>query len=171
MSADRDSANEATEASPATARDISDTHKINSRQNESQDFTQSGGSNAGEHTICEWAHSRGPEDQPTANQSTFSGSSSHTAQQLSGTDCENSSAIISQPFSHTDNNFLRNSENLSIHNSIFERSRSLSRAASSQLPRTSNSSGIVSYRVSTICLLYTSPSPRDQRGSRMPSSA
>ena len=24
---------------------------------------------------------------------------------------------------------------------------------------------------STICLLYTSPSPRDQRGSRMPSSA
>ena len=26
-------------------------------------------------------------------------------------------------------------------------------------------------RVSRICLLYTSPSPRDQRGSRMPSSA
>ena len=25
--------------------------------------------------------------------------------------------------------------------------------------------------LSTICLLYTSPSPRDQRGSRMPSSA
>ena len=25
--------------------------------------------------------------------------------------------------------------------------------------------------VSTVCLLYTSPSPRDQRGSRMPSSA
>ena len=24
---------------------------------------------------------------------------------------------------------------------------------------------------STLCLLYTSPSPRDQRGSRMPSSA
>ena len=26
-------------------------------------------------------------------------------------------------------------------------------------------------RLSIICLLYTSPSPRDQRGSRMPSSA
>ena len=26
-------------------------------------------------------------------------------------------------------------------------------------------------RLSTVCLLYTSPSPRDQRGSRMPSSA
>ena len=25
--------------------------------------------------------------------------------------------------------------------------------------------------LSTVCLLYTSPSPRDQRGSRMPSSA
>ena len=29
----------------------------------------------------------------------------------------------------------------------------------------------VIYRSSHICLLYTSPSPRDQRGSRMPSSA
>ena len=27
------------------------------------------------------------------------------------------------------------------------------------------------YRTNEICLLYTSPSPRDQRGSRMPSSA
>ena len=27
------------------------------------------------------------------------------------------------------------------------------------------------YGVSSTCLLYTSPSPRDQRGSRMPSSA
>ena len=27
------------------------------------------------------------------------------------------------------------------------------------------------WTLSTICLLYTSPSPRDQRGSRMPSSA
>ena len=27
------------------------------------------------------------------------------------------------------------------------------------------------YAVSDVCLLYTSPSPRDQRGSRMPSSA
>ena len=26
-------------------------------------------------------------------------------------------------------------------------------------------------RLDTVCLLYTSPSPRDQRGSRMPSSA
>ena len=26
-------------------------------------------------------------------------------------------------------------------------------------------------KLATICLLYTSPSPRDQRGSRMPSSA
>ena len=26
-------------------------------------------------------------------------------------------------------------------------------------------------RLSCVCLLYTSPSPRDQRGSRMPSSA
>ena len=31
--------------------------------------------------------------------------------------------------------------------------------------------GYVLYGPSTICLLYTSPSPRDQRGSRMPSSA
>ena len=29
----------------------------------------------------------------------------------------------------------------------------------------------ISHEYSTICLLYTSPSPRDQRGSRMPSSA
>ena len=29
----------------------------------------------------------------------------------------------------------------------------------------------VPFTLSTICLLYTSPSPRDQRGSRMPSSA
>ena len=27
------------------------------------------------------------------------------------------------------------------------------------------------YKLSSTCLLYTSPSPRDQRGSRMPSSA
>ena len=27
------------------------------------------------------------------------------------------------------------------------------------------------FEMSTSCLLYTSPSPRDQRGSRMPSSA
>ena len=27
------------------------------------------------------------------------------------------------------------------------------------------------YTVDDVCLLYTSPSPRDQRGSRMPSSA
>ena len=55
-SADRDSPNQATEASSATARETSDTHKINSRNNESQDFTQTGGSNASEHTSCEWAH-------------------------------------------------------------------------------------------------------------------
>ena len=30
---------------------------------------------------------------------------------------------------------------------------------------------LVSFAVHWICLLYTSPSPRDQRGSRMPSSA
>ena len=29
----------------------------------------------------------------------------------------------------------------------------------------------INYRMSHGCLLYTSPSPRDQRGSRMPSSA
>ena len=29
----------------------------------------------------------------------------------------------------------------------------------------------VGFEISNICLLYTSPSPRDQRGSRMPSSA
>ena len=31
--------------------------------------------------------------------------------------------------------------------------------------------GMVGSMVSLFCLLYTSPSPRDQRGSRMPSSA
>ena len=31
--------------------------------------------------------------------------------------------------------------------------------------------GTVGIDLSTNCLLYTSPSPRDQRGSRMPSSA
>ena len=31
--------------------------------------------------------------------------------------------------------------------------------------------GHIAIGQSTICLLYTSPSPRDQRGSRMPSSA
>ena len=35
---------------------------------------------------------------------------------------------------------------------------------------TSRGSGNVMTRI-TACLLYTSPSPRDQRGSRMPSSA
>ena len=30
---------------------------------------------------------------------------------------------------------------------------------------------IADYHTLTTCLLYTSPSPRDQRGSRMPSSA
>ena len=29
----------------------------------------------------------------------------------------------------------------------------------------------IEHRVGMVCLLYTSPSPRDQRGSRMPSSA
>ena len=32
-------------------------------------------------------------------------------------------------------------------------------------------SGKVAFNTAIICLLYTSPSPRDQRGSRMPSSA
>ena len=32
-------------------------------------------------------------------------------------------------------------------------------------------SGVSGSGKSTFCLLYTSPSPRDQRGSRMPSSA
>ena len=31
--------------------------------------------------------------------------------------------------------------------------------------------GVVRFEFPYICLLYTSPSPRDQRGSRMPSSA
>ena len=31
--------------------------------------------------------------------------------------------------------------------------------------------GVLDQATDTICLLYTSPSPRDQRGSRMPSSA
>ena len=31
--------------------------------------------------------------------------------------------------------------------------------------------GILVHRLNDACLLYTSPSPRDQRGSRMPSSA
>ena len=31
--------------------------------------------------------------------------------------------------------------------------------------------GLVSGAINRTCLLYTSPSPRDQRGSRMPSSA
>ena len=30
---------------------------------------------------------------------------------------------------------------------------------------------IIKVHIDNICLLYTSPSPRDQRGSRMPSSA
>ena len=39
--------------------------------------------------------------------------------------------------------------------------------------RTSNiKNGVLSYEdIKYTCLLYTSPSPRDQRGSRMPSSA
>ena len=36
---------------------------------------------------------------------------------------------------------------------------------------TSNGTDIEKYFALYICLLYTSPSPRDQRGSRMPSSA
>ena len=33
------------------------------------------------------------------------------------------------------------------------------------------SSDLKRFKKLTVCLLYTSPSPRDQRGSRMPSSA
>ena len=41
-----------------------------------------------------------------------------------------------------------------------------------QLSVTSGADQLSSYQFNTnICLLYTSPSPRDQRGSRMPSSA
>ena len=35
----------------------------------------------------------------------------------------------------------------------------------------SDETGIPTYKWNVACLLYTSPSPRDQRGSRMPSSA
>ena len=35
----------------------------------------------------------------------------------------------------------------------------------------SEDSGQIANAVKDVCLLYTSPSPRDQRGSRMPSSA
>ena len=38
-------------------------------------------------------------------------------------------------------------------------------------PATTNVSKATIYNTLKICLLYTSPSPRDQRGSRMPSSA
>ena len=41
----------------------------------------------------------------------------------------------------------------------------------SSLARAAVHAGIVSVGQSATCLLYTSPSPRDQRGSRMPSSA
>ena len=37
--------------------------------------------------------------------------------------------------------------------------------------RTRDLQGALEYVMSQVCLLYTSPSPRDQRGSRMPSSA
>ena len=39
------------------------------------------------------------------------------------------------------------------------------------LTRTPPDLAIVDIKMPKICLLYTSPSPRDQRGSRMPSSA
>ena len=39
------------------------------------------------------------------------------------------------------------------------------------MPKALNDSEIESIVEEVICLLYTSPSPRDQRGSRMPSSA
>ena len=38
-------------------------------------------------------------------------------------------------------------------------------------PQAGFAPGLRLYPVSCCCLLYTSPSPRDQRGSRMPSSA
>ena len=42
---------------------------------------------------------------------------------------------------------------------------------SSDLEQINNEISILEIEKSKVCLLYTSPSPRDQRGSRMPSSA
>ena len=42
---------------------------------------------------------------------------------------------------------------------------------SSDLPADAGYAGVLEGGWEHICLLYTSPSPRDQRGSRMPSSA
>ena len=44
-------------------------------------------------------------------------------------------------------------------------------AATEQAKRDAVEQGLGAYMTSSTCLLYTSPSPRDQRGSRMPSSA
>ena len=46
-----------------------------------------------------------------------------------------------------------------------------SSSASNSWPGELDLDGLSSNRISSTCLLYTSPSPRDQRGSRMPSSA
>ena len=53
-------------------------------------------------------------------------------------------------------------------------SRAVTGNCKSELLRVCRASRVVGSRLSTLqksCLLYTSPSPRDQRGSRMPSSA
>ena len=42
---------------------------------------------------------------------------------------------------------------------------------SSKLRKANINETTTSKRITNFCLLYTSPSPRDQRGSRMPSSA
>ena len=44
-------------------------------------------------------------------------------------------------------------------------------SALSELGASSEVDGDIILELSSTCLLYTSPSPRDQRGSRMPSSA
>ena len=60
---------------------------------------------------------------------------------------------------------------LNVH--IFERRNIVGGAAVTEEFHPGFRNSVASYTVSLLnpCLLYTSPSPRDQRGSRMPSSA
>ena len=77
------------------------------------------------------------------------------------------SALEETPTVSTDNS-VATSENLGIEVALVDENIPL--VSGLVIPESSNNNSTAD-TVDTICLLYTSPSPRDQRGSRMPSSA
>ena len=68
-------------------------------------------------------------------------------------------------FDKQNNLWALSSDNSNYPLSVFSKSQS------KHFPASSSQNNTIDGNKSIVCLLYTSPSPRDQRGSRMPSSA